>query len=171
MPLDDRQRAKLAKEFESWKGTPYRGWSCRKGPKGGVDCGQIIKGSFMTAGFGPDEVPLPAHYSLCVGQHKEDSRYIDLVEMYLREIPETEVGAGDVVIYKLDKAFAHSALIVEWPNHVVHAWARYGVVGGHGMNHPNLRNKTHKFYTLKEEWVQKEAAEYAAKQAEIKETV
>jgi len=165
--LDQRQRDMLSKEILSWRGTPYRGWSCRKGPKGGVDCGQILKGVYVNAGFLPADIQLPAYYSLCVAQHKEDTRYIELVETYMREISESEVGAGDAVVYKLGKAFAHSALIVEWPRHVVHAWARYGVVGGHGMDHPNLRGKTKKFYTLKKEFVEKEAGEWAAKPALI----
>lgn len=160
--LDQRQREKLTSEIISWKGTRYAGWSRVKGPRGGVDCGQLLAAVFINAGFLPADIQLPAYYSLCVAQHKEDTRYIELVETYMREISESEVGAGDAVVYKLGHAFAHAALVVEWPRHVVHAWARYGVVGGHGMDHPNLRSKTKKFYTLKDEFVDKEAGEWAS---------
>jgi hypothetical protein len=157
MPLDERQRAKLVTEFKSWTGTPYRGWSARKGPKGGVDCGQIIKAAYVNTGFLPADIKLPEYYSLCVAQHKEDTRYIELIETYMREIPEPEAGPGDVVVYKLGHAFAHSALIVEWPRVVIHAWMRYGVIGAHGMDHPNLKGKLRKFYALKDEFVATES--------------
>jgi hypothetical protein len=112
---------------------------------------------FVNTGFIPETVELPKYYSLCVAQHKEDTRYINLVETYMREIPESEVGAGDVVVYKLGHAFAHAAFIIDWPRHVVHAWARYGVIGADGMNHPNLRGKSRKFYTLRDEFCEREA--------------
>lgn len=150
--LTEEQRAKIVKETMSWIGTPYRGWSRIKGPKGGTDCGQILAGVYSNSGFLPSTVldSLPKYYSLSVSQHKESTEYIDLVSTYMREIPEAEAGPGDVVIYKMGFAFAHAAIIVQWPNFVIHAFAHGGVRGATGNNHPRLKKCSRKFFTLKE---------------------
>lgn len=151
MPLSDKQREHLVAVAESWYGTPYRGCSCLKGA--GVDCGQLIKGVMIEAGHKfEDGIPTPEQYSLDVAQHRKSTEYIDIVEKYMREIPESEVLPGDVVIYKLGHAFAHAAIIKLWPIHVIHALKDYGVVGGHGMN-LKFGKRQKKFYTLKDEFI------------------
>jgi cell wall-associated NlpC family hydrolase len=153
MPLTTAQREKLVHETKSWIGTPYRGWSRVKGPKGGVDCGQILAGVYINAGFLAPEIDLPKYYSLSVAQHKESTEYIDLIRKYFREVPEAEALPGDIVVYKLGLAFAHAALIVEWPAFVVHAFAHGGVRGASGDKHPRLMKTSRKFFTLKEEFI------------------
>jgi cell wall-associated NlpC family hydrolase len=155
MPLTVEQRKNLVRETRSWIGTPYRGWSRVKGPKGGTDCGQILAGVYINTGFLSPEIALPKYYSLSVAQHKESTEYIDLIRKYFDEIPEAEVLPGDVVVYKLGHAFAHAALVVSWPTFVVHAFARGGVRGASGDKHPRLMKTQRKFFTLKEEFVQK----------------
>lgn len=153
MPLTNEQRYMIVAETKSWIGTPYRGWSRLKGPRGGVDCGQILAGVYINTGFLPWCVDLPKYYSLSVAQHKESTEYIDLIRKYFREIPEAEVLPGDIVVYKLGLAFAHAALVVEWPAFVVHAFAHGGVRGASGDKHPRLMKTSRKFFTLREEWV------------------
>jgi len=148
--LTDEQRQAIVEETKTWLKTPYRGWSRIKGA--GVDCGQILAAVFIACGHIPSDTQLPAYYSLSVAQHKEDTEYIDLVEKYMREIPESEVKPGDVVVYKLGKAFAHSAFVVSWPEQCIHAMARHGVTYTHGLNHPKLRRTEKKFYTLREKF-------------------
>jgi hypothetical protein len=160
MPLTDEQRENIVKVAESWYGTPYRDCSAFKGPKGGVDCGQLIKAVFIEAGHRPaDGIPVPQTYSTSVWQHKNDTTYIDTVEKYMREISESEVKAGDVVLYKMGRAFAHAAIIKIWPEHIIHCLSQIagGVVGGHGGNGQFSRNlkfsgMVKKFFTLKDEW-------------------
>jgi cell wall-associated NlpC family hydrolase len=150
MPLTSTQREHIVKVAESWYHTPYRGWSCLKGA--GVDCGQFLKGVYAEAGFLPGDIPLPKNYSLQVSQHRKDTEYIDTVARYMREIPEAEVLPGDVVIYKLGLAFAHGAIVVNWPEHIIHALERYGVTAGHGTNLKFGRLEK-KFFTLREEFL------------------
>jgi hypothetical protein len=155
MSLTTAQREKLVRITKSWIGTRYRGWSRVKGPKGGVDCGQILAAVYAEAGFLSSEVlsTLPKYYSLSVAQHKESTEYIDLIRKYFREVPEAEALPGDIVVYKLGLAFAHAALIVEWPAFVVHAFAHGGVRGASGDKHPRLMKTSRKFFTLKEEFI------------------
>src|ERR1700722_14108058 len=120
MPLTKSQRKKITDEAITWLGTPYRGWSRLKGC--GVDCGQLLAGVYIGAGFfPPDGIKMPENYSLQVAQHREDTEYIDTILKYMREIAETDLQPGDVVVYKLGLAFAHAAIVIDWPNYVVHA--------------------------------------------------
>lgn len=154
MGLSIKQREHIVEVAESWYHTPYRGHSCLKGA--GTDCGQLIKGVFMEAGHQPaDGVPTPKDYSLQISQHQRSTEYMDTLGKYFREIPESEVLPGDIVLYKFGLAYAHAAIIKHWPDHVIHAVQRDGVTAGHGMNHKFGRLEK-KFYTLKDEFVGEE---------------
>lgn len=158
MPLTDEQRLNLKRVTESWYGTPYRGWSAVKGKKGGTDCGQLVKAVYIEAGHRPEDgIPIAKDYSLQIWHHKNDTTYIDTVEKYMREIPESEAKMGDLVLYKFGRGFAHAAIIIDWPEHVVHANERDGVVAGHGGNGEFSRNLKFsrlekRFYTVKDEF-------------------
>ena len=45
-----------------------------------------------------------------------------------REITEAEVGAGDIVLYRVGRAYAHAAIVVDWPRAVIHAHKLSGKV-------------------------------------------
>jgi hypothetical protein len=150
MPLTDKERVHICEVAKSWYETPYRGWTCLKGV--GCDCGQLLKGVFMEAGHQPaDGVPTPKDYSLHIGQHRHSTEYVDMIEKYFRKIPESEVLPGDIVVYKIGLAFAHAAIIVKWPEHIVHSLEREGVHAGHGMNFKFGRLEK-RFYTVKDEF-------------------
>jgi hypothetical protein len=148
MPLSDEQRDMVCKEADSWFGTPYRGWSCLKGA--GTDCGQYLYGVFHGLGFIP-EVTLPKDYSLQVSQHQVSYEYVQFIERFCREIPMMEAKPADIVVYKMGLAFAHAAIIIKWPDRVIHCFAR-GVKHAHGTNMPGFRHTEKKFFTLKEEF-------------------
>lgn len=160
MPLKDEQRAELTAESKTWIGTPYRGWSCVKGA--GTDCGQFIYGVYRNCGHVP-EMELPKDYSLEIAKHQESTEYVDFIARFMREIPESEVKPGDVAVWKLGKAFAHAAIVVEWSAFVIHCIGRYGVSGAHGTKFPLFRHAERKFFTLKDEWIK-----FASKQKEEK---
>jgi len=149
MGLNTQQRAAIIAETRSWKGTPYRGWSCLKAR--GVDCGQVIYGIFHACGFIP-ELELPKDYSLQVSKHRASTEYINLVDQYFRPITEAEVQPGDLVVYKLGHAYAHAAIIEEWPRFVWQAAARHGFSGAHGTDHPAWKQRERIFRTLKDEY-------------------
>jgi cell wall-associated NlpC family hydrolase len=156
MPLTDPQRENIVQVARSWIKTPYRDCSCTKGA--GVDCGQLLKGVFLEAGHRPaDGVPVPETYSTQIWLHKKDTSYIDTITKYMREIPESEVKPGDVVMYQMGRGFAHGAIIVKWPEHIVHALQRDGVCSGHGGQGQISTNATFsrmkkKFFTVKDEF-------------------
>lgn len=149
--LSTKDREAIVTEAKSWLNTPYRGWSRVKGC--GVDCMQFLAGVFVNTGHvSAAELGIPKSYSLQIGQHMETTEYVDGVQRYMREIQEPEVLPGDVVMFKLDKAFAftHSGIIVSWPDYVIHAIARGGVRGTHGKNDPMLKRADKRFFTLKD---------------------
>lgn len=150
MSLTDTQRENIVKVAKSWYGTPYRGWTCVKGV--GADCGQLLKGVFMEAGIQPpDGIPTPKDYALDIAQHRASTEYKDTIEKYMREIPESEVKPGDVVVYRLGLAFAHAAIVVKWPDHIIHSLKREGVTAGHGANF-KFGKLEKKFFTVKDEF-------------------
>jgi hypothetical protein len=152
MPLTTEQREKIVAEAFSWARakTPYRGWSAVKGA--GADCGQLLYGVYRNTGHLPEDLPLPTDYCLHVAQHRKSMDYVNTVATYMRQIPESEVLPGDVVIIEIGLAYAHGALIVKWPDCIIHAIANRGVSCSHGTNAPLLRKKRRKFFTLKEEY-------------------
>jgi len=147
--MTSTQRQAVIAELKTWIGTPYKGWSRVKGA--GVDCGQLLYGVFRNCGFLPER-ELPKDYSLQVSQHRASTEYIDIVREYFREIPEAEVQQADLVVYKLGHAYAHAAVIVNWPDFVIQADARHGVSGAHGTKTPVFRRAERKFFTLKDEY-------------------
>ena len=153
--LTDTQRAEIVKEAKSWSGTPYSGWTWIKGV--GADCGQFLYGVFNTLGYIP-KVPLPKDYSLQVSQHRASQEYLNLVDQFFREIPESEAKPGDLVVYKIGLAYAHGAIIVSWPNYILQAELRHGVSGSHGLHNPALRERHYlkgtvrEFRTLRDEY-------------------
>lgn len=149
MPLTDAQRARLTEETLSWIGTPYRGHSCMKGK--GTDCGQLLYGVFRNCGYVP-ALELPKDYSLQAAQHQSSTEYIDTVATYFREIPETEVKPADIVVYKLGLAYSHAAVVISWPDFIVHAIGRHGVSGENGARSPLFRKRPRLFFTLKDEY-------------------
>jgi len=151
--LTTEQREKIVAEARTWLGTPYVGWSCIKGPKGGTDCGQLLRGVFQNTGFLPLDIVIPRSYSLQVAQHKRDTEYIDKIKEYMREIPESEAQPGDVVVYMLGLAYAHAGIIESWPEHIIHTLDNgHGVTGAHGSQHPKFKKRRRKFFTLRDEF-------------------
>jgi cell wall-associated NlpC family hydrolase len=146
-----KQRYAIVAEAKTWIGTPYRGWSHLK--HYGVDCGQLLAGVFMATGHVPKNIRLPKDYSLQVAEHKASTEYVDIVGQYMREIAETEVLPGDVVVFKLGLAYAHAAIIVKWSEIIIHAIAHRGVTTAHGRNFPLFRHCEKKFFTLREAFI------------------
>jgi cell wall-associated NlpC family hydrolase len=149
LTLTDEQRAIILAEADTWKGTPYRGWSAVKG--GGVDCGQLIYAVYRACGLVP-AVELPKDYSLQVAQHRASTEYLSFVDQFCREIPEEEARPADIVLYKLGLGYSHGGIVVEWPRKIVQAEARHGFCAGHGIKTPAFRGHERCFRTLRPEY-------------------
>jgi uncharacterized protein YijF (DUF1287 family) len=72
-----------------------------------------------------------------------------LVDKYFDSIDEADVQPGDLVVYRLGKAFAHAAVIVSWPDYIIQAEAHHGVSGGHGTKTPIFRHAPRVFRTFR----------------------
>ena len=154
MPLTVEQRVAIVKEAHSWLGTPYRGHCHFKGPHGGADCGQFLAAVYVEADVLPESIwsTIPRDYSLQVSMHQESTEYIDLISRFFRLIPESEVLPGDVVVYKFGFAYAHAAIIIDWPAHVIHSFGRHGVSGAHGKKTPKFHRAQRLFFTVKDSY-------------------
>lgn len=148
--LNEGQRQDILREAEAWKGTKYRGHSCVK--KAGADCGQALYGIYRACGLLPEITNLPTDYSLQVSKHRGSRQYVTLVETFFREIPESAVLPGDVVVYKLGHAFAHGGIVKVWPDFVWQATAEHGFMGLHGTKEMKFQKRLRRFFTLKDDF-------------------
>lgn len=78
----ERQQCLLA-AARSWEGTPFRVHNRARGPRGGVDCGNLIQELLLESGFIAERLPLPRP-PLDYGQHHLAS----IVCRFLEETPE-----------------------------------------------------------------------------------
>ena len=129
----DPMRIAIVLEAREWIGTPYHDHASVKGLNGGVDCAQLIACVFANVGL-IEPLAIP-YYSPQQFLHSDAEDYMRTVESFARQIDETEAEPGDVVLYRLGRAFGHGAIIIDpgWPN-IIHAWAPARmVVRGHGL--------------------------------------
>jgi cell wall-associated NlpC family hydrolase len=128
---EEEGRAAVDHVAHSWLMTPYHDCACVKGA--GVDCAQIIKAVFVEAGVIDDFVIhgySPQHFL-----HSDKEEYLGYVTRYAHEIEREQAKTGDVVLYRIGKAYAHGAIIVApgWPN-IIHAHYHSRMVRlGHGL--------------------------------------
>ena len=139
--LTIEQREAVVAEALTWIGTPYRGWSCVKGA--GVDCGQLLYGVFHNCNLIPEIPDLPKDYPLFIGLHRASTEYVDLVLKFFREIPESEVLPGDLVVWRL------TAIIKSWPDYYIHAYGD-SVKAGSARTRLRFLKSEKLFLTLKD---------------------
>lgn len=112
------ERAAVDRVARSWIGTPFHDMGEIKG--GGVDCAKLLKCVYVEAGIIRDFVIAP--YSPQHFLHSGEERFLSIVAGLAHEIEPAAVKTGDIVLYRIAKAFAHGAIVVApgWP-HIVHA--------------------------------------------------
>lgn len=148
MPLTNEQRIQVVQEAQAWveAKTPYVPQGKRRGL--GCDCATFILCVFRDLGLVPD-VDL-GDYSIQAHLHKDTvtTQYIDTVREYATEIPEAEAKPGDVVLFRVAHAFAHSGIITAGST-IVHAMNRIGVVYSDYNIDSFLLKRPKLFFTLK----------------------
>ncbi|MHB8499702.1 MAG: NlpC/P60 family protein [Candidatus Acidiferrales bacterium] len=125
---DEQQaRADIVREAYEWIGTPYHIRGRLKGI--GVDCLTFIVGVFERTGvIKPITDPIP-YYPPQLHFHQETDITERAVLLYLREVPKPPERIplpGDVILFKVGKALAHCALVINFPEGI-HASDRGGV--------------------------------------------
>jgi cell wall-associated NlpC family hydrolase len=118
-----------------------------KGPRGGVDCGQILAAVYEATGQIPHVQTQP--YSMQHALHSNDEWYIRYLEQFATEISEREAKAGDIVIYRIGRCYSHAGILAEaWPGKIVHAVNGAGVILSHGTQEGYLKRHLHRrFFT------------------------
>jgi cell wall-associated NlpC family hydrolase len=118
-------------EARTWIGTPYHPGGRVK--KAGADCATLIAEVCIALGLIPNiEIPREsaAHFL-----ETENPLYLETVQQYCDEITEAELQPGDLVMYRHRKLsiFTHAAIVVQWPEAVLHAVQHRGVIMSHGI--------------------------------------
>jgi cell wall-associated NlpC family hydrolase len=128
----DHTRLAVVAEAESWIRTPYRHAGRVKGA--GVDCLTLLAEVYERAGVVPHiDVPYyPADWNL----HRDIERYLEGVARHAREFDDHDPLPGDFVLVKFGRCFAHSAIVVDWPGRVIHAWVDLRQVGWGDVRQP-----------------------------------
>jgi cell wall-associated NlpC family hydrolase len=142
--IEAEARDAVIGEARSWIGTPYRHMGRAKGPRGGVDCAQLVWAVFHNVGLTPFLAlePYPRDFML----HQGIERYLAIVLDRAREVEEPL--PGDVVLYRVGRLYSHGAIIDApgWPR-IIHAWyAARAVVADRGDRH-RLGARPHKFFS------------------------
>jgi hypothetical protein len=73
--------ASLDKAAVAWLGTPFRAHNRARGPRGGVDCGNLIQELMLEAGFLVQRLDLPRPPT-DYGQHNAASLVCEFLEIH-----------------------------------------------------------------------------------------
>ncbi|MCK9622199.1 MAG: hypothetical protein M0R47_16885 [Methylobacter sp.] len=134
------QRKAVIEEAMTWLRTPWRHEAAVKGA--GVDCGKIIVEVYVACGL--IERPTIASYPHDWALHKDDERYLEVVEQYARRVNYPMMG--DIVVYKYGRTFSHGGIVRAWPD-IIHAKRPEGVILANGLG-GQLANREHRFYSI-----------------------
>jgi cell wall-associated NlpC family hydrolase len=116
----------------TWLGTPFHDNAAIKGV--GIDCAHLLAEAYEEAGIIPHLEIQP--YSPQWFLHRSTELFIGYVlAAGAHEIEEPAAQAGDIVMYKVGRCYAHGAIIVAWPRQIIHAHRPSGgVVTAHGLS-------------------------------------
>ncbi len=138
------ERARVVACARDWINTPFRDLARARGA--GVDCAQLVAAAF-------EEARITAHidtgnYSPQFMLHSRDERLADFVLRYAHEIAESEVGMGDLVLYRVGHSFSHAAIVVDWPREIIHAHKLSGKVVAMRGDVADLQGKRMRFFSV-----------------------
>jgi NlpC/P60 family putative phage cell wall peptidase len=137
----ERLRAAVVAEAESWIGTPFHHAGRVKGA--GVDCLMLLAEVYERAGVVSARIE-PPFYVADWHLHRSAERYLEGLLGYTREIagpPEP----GDIALFRYGRTFSHGAIVTGWPR-LVHAHWAVGVVRGDAVLQP-LKGRPVRFFT------------------------
>lgn len=148
MKTEAQERAAIVAEAISWVGTRYHHMGRVKKTTlgtGGTDCAQLLYCVYRNVGL-IDEIPLE-YYPPDWHLNRSVERYMNEV---MKHACETETPLpGDVVLYRMGRAYAHGAIVVDpgWPS-IVHAFAESRFVLLDRGDDGRMKDRPHKFFTL-----------------------
>lgn len=147
MPLTPEQREQVIAEGKEWVElrTPYVPHAKLKGA--GCDCATFIICIYRSLGLIPADFD-PGSYSIQAHLHRDDTQYVDTVLQYADEITEPEAQPGDLILWRVARAYAHGGIIVAFPL-VIHSMNKHGVIYSDANLDSFLKNRPRRFFRLK----------------------
>lgn len=140
-------RAAIVAEAKTWIGTPFAHQGRVKGRRGGVDCGQIIAGTYENVGLTAKIDPGPYQFQHHMHSNSED--YVTHLLRYTKEIIAEQANAADMVLYKCGRTFSHGGILIEdWPGLIIHSRNGVGVEYAHGLKNGFLKGREKRFFSF-----------------------
>ena len=125
-------RNAIVTEAKSWVGTPYRNSGSTK--KIGVNCAMFLYQVALNAKVLPENAPKPAHYSPQFSVNQKQERLLAVIDSYgAKVITEEQAKPGDIVVYKNGLSHGHAAIIISWPEAIIHVMGVVGCQEAHGL--------------------------------------
>lgn len=140
--LSTEQAQAFIAEAMTWEGTPYLAHARIKG--GGTDCIQFVAAAAVASGV-VSAVDIRKDYSTVV---PEGSEYVDRMLQYCDEVTEQDAVPGTIAMWKVPAGWMHSGVVINWPDAVIHATEKRGVIVTSG-NEDFLRGKPTRFFHIK----------------------
>jgi cell wall-associated NlpC family hydrolase len=109
---------RIVTEARSWVGTRFQHQGDVKGV--GIDCVMLALRVYQAAGVLPADFPDPRPYPRGWFLRPGDSRYRDGLAAHFVDVLGQDPQPGDLCLFQIGRAAAHSAIVIEWPR-VVHA--------------------------------------------------
>ena len=139
-------RTAITTEALTWVGTPYR--SCGRIKGVGVNCAQLLFGVALGAGVIPADSPEPKWYTAQLATHCKEERLVEYVKVYGGvEIKEEDIKSGDIFLYRSGQSHGHAAIVIEWPEKILHCLPTFGVQMGRA-DEGQLHAFTRRYFTL-----------------------
>lgn len=157
MPTSLLLRQEITNEARDWLNTPYHDHAGVKYV--GVDCFFLPCKIYQAVGIIPADFK-PPYYSPQQWLNSPaqvdkmhlrvvDTTALEIVQRFcVREILEREALPGDLVIYKIVSSWTHGAIVINWPDHIIHAVKGLGVIGSHGTKEGMVKNLQRRFFTF-----------------------
>jgi cell wall-associated NlpC family hydrolase len=137
-------RKAIVDEAMEWVGTPYLQCARIKGV--GCNCAQFLYGVAIAAGIIAPDAPEPKFYTPQFATHSKEERLIDYVKAY-GAVEVDDPQPGDIALFKTGRSHGHAAIVIEWPERIIHALPPSGVQMGHA-DEGRLHKYARRFFTL-----------------------
>lgn len=140
----DQHRANIVRIARTWERTPFHQNAAVRGV--GVDCGRMCAAVYIEAGLLKpevmDKIPrLAADWC----RHTSEEAFLGLIRKHLRQV--ATPLPGDMALFQLERIFAHSAIVIDWPL-ILHV-CRHGlrVSLADATQEPLLKRRPVKFFS------------------------
>jgi cell wall-associated NlpC family hydrolase len=138
-------RQAVIDEAMTWLRTPYMSHQRVKGA--GTDCAMFPLAVYASLGLIDTPDPLPK-YSPYWHLHRSEEMYLQWVQQ-LGGIEIVQPMPADFAVFKVGRAFAHGAIVLDWPN-CIHSQLGMGVVMD-DLSQGKLGQAAKKFFSIVKE--------------------